>query len=135
MNDPYRPQHHFTPARGRLGDPLGLFFDGTYHIFFQYHPGEQPDWNPQAWGHTVSRDLVHWKELPVAIAPTEGAYDKDGCFSGSIVEHEGLFHAFYTAIDRTDPKRPRESRRCTQAHATSTDLTHWEKDERNPIME
>ncbi|MBC8161006.1 MAG: glycoside hydrolase family 32 protein [Roseiflexaceae bacterium] len=58
-----RPHFHFTPAAGWMNDPNGLvYFDGEYHLFFQYR-------KPRHWGHAVSRDLVQWQELPVALEP------------------------------------------------------------------
>lgn len=77
----YRPEFHFTPARNWMNDPNGLVYvDGTYHLFFQHNPdGDQ--WGHMSWGHAVSRDLLHWQELPVAIPETRDWM----IFSGSIV--------------------------------------------------
>ncbi len=80
-DEPLRPQIHFSPARHWMNDPNGLvYFEGEYHLFFQYNPqGEK--WGHMSWGHAVSVDLVHWRELPVAI-PEDDRYM---IFSGSIV--------------------------------------------------
>ena len=67
--EPLRQQIHFSAARGWLNDPNGLcFFDGQYHLFFQACPYTTRD-SDKHWGHAVSTDLVHWKELPIALYP------------------------------------------------------------------
>ena len=83
-DQPYRPQFHFSPRAHWTNDPNGLvYFDGEYHLFFQYNPFGDV-WGHMSWGHAVSRDLLHWKELPVALPEADGIM----VFTGSTVVDE-----------------------------------------------
>lgn len=77
----WRPQLHFSPTKNWTNDPNGMvFYDGEYHLFYQYNPfGDK--WGHMSWGHAVSRDLVHWEHLPVALGEENGVM----IFSGSAV--------------------------------------------------
>ena len=80
-----RPQLHFTAERGWINDPNGLvWYKDAYHFFYQYNPFGLT-WGEPCWGHAVSRDLLHWTQLPPALVPSEpyDMYEQGGCFSGS----------------------------------------------------
>jgi fructan beta-fructosidase len=80
-DEPFRPQFHFAPLKNWMNDPNGLvYYKGEYHLFFQYNPFGN-DWGHMSWGHAFSRDMVHWKQLPVAIQEGNGVM----IFSGSTV--------------------------------------------------
>jgi beta-fructofuranosidase len=96
-----RPSLHFTPRNGWINDPLGLTHDGgVYHLFFQHVPTGTL-WDPGcAWGHATSTDLLHWTELPVALAPGDG---DQGCWSGSVaLPQPDRPVIFYTSVGPPD---------------------------------
>ena len=99
-----RPAFHVSPYVGWMNDPNGFsYYQGEYHLFYQYYPYDT-HWNSMHWGHVVSKDLLHWKHLPAALAPDED-YDKIGCFSGSAIELEdGRQLLLYTAVDQETMK-------------------------------
>ncbi len=140
-DEAWRPQFHYSPARHWMNDPNGLVWaDGEYHLFYQYHPGSSV-WGPMHWGHATSRDLLHWQDLPVALAP-----DALGmAFSGSIVDdvhdtsgfgrggHAPLV-AMYTSHDEARKARGEKGFEV-QSLAWSLDGGRtWTKYARNPVL-
>ncbi|MGQ9632211.1 MAG: glycoside hydrolase family 32 protein [bacterium] len=134
-----RPQFHFTAQKNWLNDPNGLvWYGGEYHLFFQYN-AKGIKWGPNSWGHAVSTDLVHWKQLPDALEPDD---DFGWIWSGSAVVDsqnaagfrsgiEQPIIAIYTTGDtRTKPRKP-----CVQCIAYSTDRGRtFTKYQGNPVI-
>lgn len=117
-----------------MNDPDGtIFFEGRYHLFYQYNP-EAAAPADACWGHAASEDLVHWKDLPVALAPTARSPDQNGVWSGCAVLNRGVPTIVYTGLDRVTLPRVRGDQRLTQCVATSEDMVVWKKYENNPVL-
>lgn len=128
--DRHRPRYHVTPPQNWMNDPNGLIqWQGTYHLFYQHNPFGAL-WGNMHWGHAISRDLVHWEDLPIALAPDDGGSDAAGCFSGVAFDHDGVATILYTGVRDADlePQRPHL--------ATSDDplLRTWTKHPGNPVI-
>lgn len=126
QSNPQRPAYHFMPAANWMNDPNGLiYWNNQYHLFYQYNP-TGPFWGTIHWGHTVSDDLVHWHDLPIALAPTAGGPDSDGCWSGCAVDNDGVPTLVYTGV-RGQFQLP-----CLAIG--SNNLQTWTKYEGNPVL-
>ncbi len=89
-HEPYRLQVHFSPKEHWMNDPNGMvYYGGVYHLFFQYYPDGNV-WGPMHWGHATSKDLIHWKQQPIALFPDSLGY----IFSGSAVVDENNTSGF-----------------------------------------
>lgn len=135
-NQKYRPQFHYSPQTNWMNDPNGLvYFDGEYHLFYQYNPFGNT-WGHMSWGHAVSTDLVHWKELGVAIPEEKGIM----AFSGSAVVDKNNTTGFgkngstpivaiYTGY-RTSDKRQYQCLAYSLDHGRT-----WKKYKDNPVLD
>lgn len=138
-SQPYRPQFHFSPRQHWTNDPNGLvFFDGEYHLFFQFNPFGDV-WGHMSWGHAVSTDLLHWSELPVALAEENGIMIFTGSTvvderntSGFCVNAKPCLVAVYTGHTPEAGRRPALQ---TQNLAYSNDRGRtWTKYSSNPVL-
>ena len=98
--DPHYPLYHFTAPEGWNNDPNGLVLDpatGLYHRFYQFRPVTSKGQTlATAWGHTVSSDLAHWEDWPVAMF-ADTKWDSSGVYSGNIIiGDKGIPTAVYT---------------------------------------
>ena len=129
--DYYRPVYHHTPLYGWMNDANGLVYkDGEYHLYFQYNPYGSK-WGNMHWGHSVSKDLIHWDHLDPAIARDTLGH----IFSGSTVIDKNnsagygkdAMIAFYTSAS--------DEHGQIQCMAYSTDNGRtYTKYEKNPIL-
>ncbi|WP_426276731.1 glycoside hydrolase family 32 protein [Chryseobacterium sp. S-02] len=139
----YRPNYHFTPQKGWMNDPNGLFYlNGTYHLFFQYTPFQSvPDFGKMHWGHAISKDLIKWEELAPAIA-----YDEKGAiFSGSAVVDKDNTSGFgdgknvplVAIFTYHDMKKEKAGEIDAQSQAIAYSLDNgktWTKYSNNPVL-
>lgn len=134
----YRPQFHYSPEANWLNDPNGMvYYNGEYHLFYQYHPNGTT-WGPMHWGHAVSSDLVSWEHLPIALAPDSiGAIfsgsavvdwqDTTGFFNGE----SGLVAIFTHAGTYPDSDR---SKQVQSIAYSKDDGRTWQLHEGNPVL-
>jgi len=133
-HDPLRPEYHLLPPHNWMNDPNGpIWWKGQYHLFYQLNP-QAAVWGNMHWGHAVSPDMIHWKHQPIALAPTPGGADSEGCFSGSAVVYEGKPTFIYTGVQNAPPAETtlhdgNDKLRETQMLAVAEDshLLHWKK--------
>ena len=117
-SDPHRPLYHFVSPESNLNDPNGLcFWQGRWHLFYQGYPPEFPRVH---WGHAVSDDLIHWRDLPYAIHPDP----EESCFSGSTLVEDDRVIAIYHGT------------RVGNMVAVASDplLLNWEKVTGQPVI-
>lgn len=109
--------------------------NGTdYHVFYLQAPRSLKDPDQRHWnvsiGHAVSKDLSDWQILPDTLTPgPAGAWDDYTTWTGSILSHKGLWYFFYTGTNHAEKGLIQRI-----GLATSTDLTHWEKNSANPLI-
>jgi Glycosyl hydrolases family 32 N-terminal domain/Stage II sporulation protein E (SpoIIE) len=97
-HDPLRPEYHLLPQHNWMNDPNGpIWWKGKYHLFYQLNP-HAAVWGDMHWGHAISADMVHWHHEPIALAPTAGGADSEGCFSGSAVVLGSVPTFIYTGV-------------------------------------
>lgn len=140
-NEIHRPQVHFSPKAHWMNDPNGMvYFDSTYHLFYQHYP-DSTVWGPMHWGYATSRDLVRWEHQPIALFPDSLGY----IFSGSAVVDVNNTSGFgedgkvplVAIFTHHDPKGEKagDIDFQTQSIAYSLDAgKSWTKYEANPVL-
>jgi sucrose-6-phosphate hydrolase SacC (GH32 family) len=133
----HRPQVHFSTIRGWINDPNGLvYYDGVYHLYFQHYPYGYY-WGQPNWGHAISKDLVHWKQLPDVLL----RHELGGIYSGSsVVDYKNtsgfrtgqtdVLVAFYT----TNRMFEDGDAACQNVAYSNDGGFTWTKYEKNPVI-
>lgn len=137
----HRPLFHFTPREHWMNDPNGMiYYNGTYHLFYQYHPYSSV-WGPMHWGHATSKDLLKWDHQPIALYP-----DKNGMiFSGSAVwdknntsslgtSGKGPLVAIFTYHNDSLAKSGSRVFQSQGIAYSNDDGTTWTKYQGNPVL-
>lgn len=129
-NEIYRPQYHYTPIRGSASDPNGLvYFEGEYHLFHQ---------DGGTWAHAVSKDMLNWKRLPIALPWNDHGHVWSGSAVADMTNASGLFGdsggkgliAYYTSFN---PDSPNGNQRIGLAYSKDQGRT-WEYSKEHPIV-
>jgi fructan beta-fructosidase len=137
----HRPQFHFTPPSGWMNDPNGMVYhNGEYHLFYQHNP-DSTVWGPMHWGHAVSKDMIHWEHLPIALYP-----DSLGTiFSGSAVvdvqntsglgtKENPAMVAIFTHHNAKAERLGRTDYQTQSIAFSSDDGRTWTKYKNNPVL-
>ncbi|WP_440894687.1 glycoside hydrolase family 32 protein [Amphibacillus sp. Q70] len=134
----HRPRVHFSPKANWINDPNGMaYFEGEYHLFFQYNPKDTV-WGPMHWGHAVSKDMIEWEELDIALFPDHLGQ----IFSGSAVvdwhnttgffpEKPGLVAIFTHHLPGVNGERDVQTQSLAYSHDRGRT---WVKYEGNPVL-
>jgi fructan beta-fructosidase len=134
-----RPRYHFSSKRGWLNDANGMmYYDGEWHMFYQHNPYNWHWWNV-SWGHAVSTDMLHWKELPTAIPPGRegtifsGSGAVDFCNTGGFKKgDEKTMILVYTASKYHSTSVTKGNTQCL-SYSNDRGRT-WTKYQGNPIL-
>lgn len=96
MKNDWRQKLHLEPVKGWLNDPNGLcWFNGMYHVYFQYCPDNAYGKGNKYWGHFQSPDLIRWEFTGTALAP-DTEEDKNGAYSGCGFVKDDELYLYYT---------------------------------------
>ena len=129
----YSADFGYCPQCMSMWDSWFIASDGKVHMFhLQQLAGGSPrtPLEAETIGHAVSEDMVHWTELPLALAPlADGGIDDLRLYTGCTVEHNGQFYMFYTMRGSKDDGYGQKT-----GLAFSKDLVNWQRYEKNPVI-
>ena len=125
--DPHYPRYHLRTPSGSVNDPCGVVWHrGECHLFYQ---------SSARWAHAASTDLVHWRDLPLALEATPGSADAGGTWSGTAGIADGKPVILYTGVDVPPVDQPRLWRQVVCLATGNDDMTAWTKHPDNPLVD
>ncbi|PIA35726.1 hypothetical protein AQUCO_03500229v1 [Aquilegia coerulea] len=126
-----RTAFHFQPTKNWMNDPNGpLFYKGWYHFFYQYNP-KGAVWDDLVWGHAVSKDMINWLHLPLAMVADKW-YDINGVWTGSAtILKDGSIVMLYTGITK---EMYQVQNVAYPADPSDPLLINWVKSSANPVL-
>ncbi|KAL3619393.1 hypothetical protein CASFOL_036963 [Castilleja foliolosa] len=126
-----RTAFHFQPSNNWMNDPNGpIFYKGWYHFFYQYNPYAAV-WGNIVWGHAVSKDLINWRHLPIAMVP-DNWYDINGVWTGSAtILQDGQLVMLYTGSTNESAQ---VQNLAFPADPSDPLLVEWVKYSGNPVL-
>lgn len=134
-----KPQLHFIPTQHWMNDPNGfIYYHGYYHLFYQYFPYENA-WGTMHWGHKISKDLVTWKDLGIALYPSK-PFDKNGVFSGSALVIDDQMYLYYTGVVYDEilgddiHRQAKDGFHACQALLVSPDGLHFDNKQKQVVV-
>ncbi|MDI4643512.1 GH32 C-terminal domain-containing protein [Cohnella hashimotonis] len=138
--DKYRPTYHAMAPGQWMNEPHApVYYNGQYHLFYQNNP-QGPYWHNMHWGHLVSSDMVHWRDLPPALSPELFQVDPDGDWTGStVIDDSGnptiLFTAGNDARSYMQSNQNVGVARSTVQTDGDNDLKRWVKEQKLAITQ
>ncbi len=127
----HRPEYHFLPEKNWMNDPNAtIYFKGVHHLFYQYNPTDW-HWGNLHYGHATSKDLLHWREEPIAMYPALERGETH-CYSGCSYINQDQIELFYTSVGKGERCQHSGSQQWV---ATTKDGVTWKQIEENPVIQ
>lgn len=131
----YRPKFHFSTPKNWINDPNGLvFYKGQYHLFYQHNPFDNV-WGHMTWGHAVSKDLLHWKHLPIAIPEEKGIMIFSGTCVADINNTSGFGKKGQTPLVAVYTGHIEKVNQSQHIAYSLDDGITWTKYDKNPVLD
>lgn len=114
---------------GPYGTPSVLIENGKWYLF--YERNDEAIWLASSTNH---RTWTNVSDEPV-LKPGPETYDSGAIASNQVISYKGKYYMYYHGSSNTDWDKPGVISIWTSNVAMSTDLLHWIKYPKNPIVE